>query len=78
MRLNELKAWVALDEDSRRQFKQDMHSPDALAVEIMAVANSEGGVIFLGVASFAQKGRSAQKVGSVSVCPSVSFRRRPG
>jgi predicted HTH transcriptional regulator len=50
MMLNELKAQVALDEDSRRQFKQDMQSPDALAAEMAAFANSEGGVIFLGVA----------------------------
>ena len=50
MTLSELQAQVALSEDSRRQFKQDMHSPDALAAEMAAFANSEGGVIFLGVA----------------------------
>ena len=50
MTLNELNAQVALGEDSRRQFKQDMHSPDALAAEMAAFANSEGGVILLGVA----------------------------
>ena len=50
MTLSELKAQVALGEDSRRQFKQDMQSPDALAAEMAAFANSEGGVIFLGVA----------------------------
>jgi len=49
MTLNELKAQVALGEDSRRQFKQDMQSPDALAAEMAAFANSEGGVILLGV-----------------------------
>ena len=48
--LSELKAQVALGEDSRRQRKQDMQSPDALAAEMAAFANSEGGVIFLGVA----------------------------
>ena len=47
MTLSELQAQVALGEDSRRQFKQDMHSPDALAAEMAAFANSEGGVIFL-------------------------------
>ena len=50
MTLSELQAQVALGEDSRRQFKQDMQSPDALAAEMAAFANSEGGVIFLGVA----------------------------
>ena len=50
MTLSELKAQVALGEDSRRQFKQDRQSPDALAAEMAAFANSEGGVIFLGVA----------------------------
>ncbi len=33
MTLSELKAQVALGEDNRRQFKQDMQSPDALAAE---------------------------------------------
>ena len=45
-----LKAQVALGEDSRRQRKQDMQSPDAMAAEMAAFAKSEGGVIFLGVA----------------------------
>jgi predicted HTH transcriptional regulator len=50
MILSELNAQVALGEDSRRPFKQGMQSPDALAAEMTAFANSEGGVIFLGVA----------------------------
>jgi ATP-dependent DNA helicase RecG len=50
MTLRELQAQVALGEDSRHQFKQDMHNPDALAAEMAAFANSEGGIIFLGVA----------------------------
>jgi len=50
MNLSELKAQVALGEDSRRQFKQDIQSPDALAAEMAAFSNSEGGVILLGVA----------------------------
>jgi len=48
MNLNELKAQVALGEDSRRQFKQDVTNADALAAEIAAFANSEGGLILLG------------------------------
>jgi ATP-dependent DNA helicase RecG len=50
MNLSDLKAQAALGEDSRRQFKQDMTNADALAAEIAAFANSEGGVIYLGVA----------------------------
>ena len=50
MTLRELKAQIALGEDSSRQFKQDVTNPDGLAAEMAAFANSEGGTIFLGVA----------------------------
>src|SRR5262245_14721648 len=50
MTLSELQAQAALGEDSHRQFKQDMQSPDALAAEMAAFANSDGGVLFLGIA----------------------------
>jgi ATP-dependent DNA helicase RecG len=50
MTLKELKAQVARGEDSRRQFKQDITNPDALAAEMAAFSNSEGGLILLGVA----------------------------
>jgi len=50
MSLKELKASVALGEDSRRQFKQDITNADSLAAEMAAFANSEGGTIYLGVA----------------------------
>lgn len=46
----ELKSSVALGEDSRRQFKQDVSNADSLAAEMAAFANSEGGTIFIGVA----------------------------
>jgi ATP-dependent DNA helicase RecG len=49
MTLSELTAQVALGEDSTRRFRQDMQSPDALAAEMAEFANSEGGVISLGV-----------------------------
>ena len=39
----------SVSEGSRRQFKQDVTNADALATEMAAFANSEGGVIFLGV-----------------------------
>jgi ATP-dependent DNA helicase RecG len=50
MTLTELQAQVALGEDSRRQFKRDVTNADALASEMAAFANSEGGTIYLGVA----------------------------
>lgn len=50
MTLEELTAQIALGEDSRRQFKQDIHNTDALAAEMAAFANTDGGVILLGVA----------------------------
>ena len=36
-------------EDSRNQFKKDIHNGDALAIEIVAFSNSQGGRIFAGV-----------------------------
>lgn len=41
---------VALGEDSTRQFKVDVRNAESLAAEMTAFANSEGGVIFIGVA----------------------------
>jgi hypothetical protein len=43
-------AAIALGEDSTRQFKRDVTNGDALAAEMVAFANAEGGTIFLGVA----------------------------
>jgi len=50
MDINECKKQVSLGEDSRRQFKTDVHNADSLAAEMAAFANSEGGEIFIGVA----------------------------
>lgn len=50
MNEKDLLARVALGEDSTRQFKEDIKSPDSLAAEIAAFANSQGGTIYLGVA----------------------------
>lgn len=50
MTLDDLKSQIALGEDSRRQFKQDVTHADALAAEMAAFANCEGGVILLGAA----------------------------
>ncbi|WP_423222664.1 hypothetical protein [Candidatus Amarolinea aalborgensis] len=39
MNLNDLKAQIALGEDSRRQFKRDVTNADGLAAEIAALAS---------------------------------------
>ncbi|MCC6627627.1 MAG: putative DNA binding domain-containing protein, partial [Chloroflexi bacterium] len=50
MNAADLHAAIALGEDSQRQFKRDVTSADALAAEMAAFANAEGGTILLGVA----------------------------
>ena len=42
---------IALGEDSTRQFKANVKNGDALASEMAAFANSEGGTIYIGVAN---------------------------
>ncbi|TXH60578.1 MAG: ATP-dependent DNA helicase RecG [Thiothrix sp.] len=49
MDLKYLQSQIALGEDSKRQFKRNMTNVDALAAEMAAFSNSEGGVIYLGV-----------------------------
>ncbi len=49
MNANELKRLTALGEDSSRQFKQDVGNADSLAAEMVALSNSAGGVILIGV-----------------------------
>jgi ATP-dependent DNA helicase RecG len=48
--LRQLRSEVRSGEDSFRQFKLDVQSPDALAAEMVAFANADGGTIFIGVA----------------------------
>jgi ATP-dependent DNA helicase RecG len=45
-----LQCQIALGEDSKRQFKVDVRNAESLAAEMAALANSEGGQVFLGVA----------------------------
>ena len=45
-----LQTLLVTGEDSRRQFKRDITNADALAAEMAAFANAEGGTLFLGVA----------------------------
>ena len=47
---NTLLSQISLGEDSHRQFKQNITSPDSLAAEMAAFANAEGEVIYIGVA----------------------------
>jgi len=49
MKKAELKTIIAKGEDSRLQFKQDIHNVDALASEMVALSNSEGGRVLIGV-----------------------------
>ena len=49
MKYKDLLSIIALGEDSARQFKSDVHNVDALAAEMAALANTEGGIIFIGV-----------------------------
>jgi ATP-dependent DNA helicase RecG len=50
METTELLETVARGEDSRHQFKEDVTNALSLATEIVALANSGGGQIFIGVA----------------------------
>lgn len=47
---SEIFAQIALGEDSSRQFKADIRNAESLASEMAAMANADGGAIFLGVA----------------------------
>jgi ATP-dependent DNA helicase RecG len=49
MDARELLNRIKLGEDSRTQFKEKFTSPDALAAEIVAFANTKGGQIFVGI-----------------------------
>ena len=49
MKISDLRKLVAHGEDSRLQFKADVRNVDALAAEMAAFANSEGGRILIGV-----------------------------
>lgn len=50
MNLDDLLRLVALGEDSGRQFKTDVTNADSLAADFVAFSNSNGGVVFIGVA----------------------------
>ena len=48
--VDELRALILPGEDSSRQFKSNITNAESLAAEMAAVANSDGGTIFIGVA----------------------------
>ena len=49
MNATELLSLLALGEDSRHQFKRDESNADSIAAELVAFANSGGGLLLLGV-----------------------------
>lgn len=49
MKANDLYSQIILGEDSVRQFKVDIQKAASLAPEMAAFANSEGGVLYIGV-----------------------------
>ena len=49
MKKSELKAITTKGEDSSLQFKRDIRNVDALASEMVAFSNSEGGRILIGI-----------------------------
>ncbi|MEI7832701.1 MAG: RNA-binding domain-containing protein [bacterium] len=50
MTFKELQSIIARGEDSSNQFKSEVQNLDALASEMVAFSNSDGGTIFIGVA----------------------------
>ena len=49
METTELIEALGRGEDSRHQFKENIHNADSLAAELVAFSNSDGGQLFLGV-----------------------------
>lgn len=67
MTLAELHRKIPTGEDSTRQFKVDVRNGESLAAEMVAFANSEGGVLFIGVADDGSvPGLSAQDVARIN------------
>lgn len=67
MTATDLLAQIALGEDSARQFKAEVKHAESLASEMAAFANSEGGVLFLGVADNGSvPGLAKEEVGRIN------------
>ncbi|MBN1186506.1 MAG: putative DNA binding domain-containing protein [Bacteroidales bacterium] len=84
METTELIEIISRGEDSRHQFKENLHNQDSLAQEIIAFSNSGGGKILIGIndKSLEVKGLSTEDIGrlnkmlsnaaSQSIVPSVN------
>jgi len=67
MDIEQLTDLVGCGEDSKNQFKVNVKSPDSLAAEMAAFANSEGGTIYIGVADDGSvPGLSPKDVGRIN------------
>jgi ATP-dependent DNA helicase RecG len=76
MKKSELKAIVARGEDSRQQFKQDIRNTDALASEMVAFSNSQGGRILIGVTDAGElTGIPRSEIGRINLKNCASYSR---
>jgi len=67
MKIFDLRKIAARGEDSRLQYKSDVHNVDALAAEMAAFANCEGGRILIGVGDNGElDGISRSQVGRIN------------
>jgi len=67
MNLKGLNQQITAGEDSTHQFKVDVRNAESLASEMAAFANSDGGMIFIGVADDgAMPGLSSQEVSRIN------------
>jgi len=67
MKKSKLNAIAIAGEDSRLQFKQDIHNVDALAAEMVAFSNSEGGQILIGITDDGElKGVPRSEIGRIN------------
>lgn len=67
MKIDDLRKLVARGEDSRLQYKSDVRNVDALAAEMAAFANCEGGRILIGVKDDGElNGISRSEVGRIN------------
>ena len=67
MSLDELKNILACGEDSSHQFKRDFSNAETLAAELIAFANTIGGMLVIGVEDTGSiAGLSPERVGSLN------------
>lgn len=49
MNIPELLEHIAVGESTKQQFKENIFSPESMAAEMVAMSNSEGGMVFIGI-----------------------------